>query len=141
MPSLSSVRRTGRRDCSTRRMISSFSEAGYLIPRLPHPRSCFFSAAAVPAPARRRPPSELEPHAEGHFAARGRTGRIARQPPFAGFQELLRPAVIQPLGDTFPSAQLGNAALAAKAVQNNPDLLLSRVVLAGRSTDLFHDPL
>jgi hypothetical protein len=23
-------------------MISSFSEAGYLIPRRPHPRSCFF---------------------------------------------------------------------------------------------------
>ena len=33
---------TGRCDCSTRRMISSFSEAGYLMPRLPHPRSCFF---------------------------------------------------------------------------------------------------
>ena len=42
VPSFSSVRRTGRWDCSTSRMISSFSEAGYLIPRLPHPRSCFF---------------------------------------------------------------------------------------------------
>ena len=42
IPSVASVRRTGRRDCSTRRMISSFSEAGYLIARLPHPRSCFF---------------------------------------------------------------------------------------------------
>ena len=28
--------------CSTRWMISSFSEPEYLIPRLPHPRSCFF---------------------------------------------------------------------------------------------------
>jgi hypothetical protein len=28
--------------CSTRRMISSFSDAGYLILRLPHLRSCFF---------------------------------------------------------------------------------------------------
>src|SRR5271155_2415527 len=42
MPSVCSVRRAGRWECSTRRMISSFSEAGTLIPRLPHPRSCFF---------------------------------------------------------------------------------------------------
>jgi hypothetical protein len=32
----------GRCDWSTRRMLSSFSDAGYLMPRLPHPRSCFF---------------------------------------------------------------------------------------------------
>ena len=31
-----------RCDCSTSRMISSFSAAGYLIRRLPQPRSCFF---------------------------------------------------------------------------------------------------
>src|SRR4051812_28045448 len=31
MPSLSNVRRTGRCDCSTIRMISSFSDAGYLM--------------------------------------------------------------------------------------------------------------
>jgi hypothetical protein len=42
MPSISRVRRAGRCDCSTRRMISSFSEPGSLMPRLPHPRSCFF---------------------------------------------------------------------------------------------------
>tara|TARA_B100001179_G_scaffold223186_1_gene200424 strand:- start:340 stop:735 length:396 start_codon:yes stop_codon:yes gene_type:complete len=41
-PSWSSVRLAGRCDCSTIRMISSFSDAGYLIRRLPHPRSCFF---------------------------------------------------------------------------------------------------
>ena len=29
--------------------------ARYLIPRLPHPRSCFFEQAQLPAPARRRP--------------------------------------------------------------------------------------
>ena len=32
----------GRCDASTVRMISSFSEAGYLMRRPPHPRSCFF---------------------------------------------------------------------------------------------------
>ena len=36
------VRRTGRCDPSTSRMISSFSAAGYLIRGRPHPRSCFF---------------------------------------------------------------------------------------------------
>jgi hypothetical protein len=36
------VRRTGRCDGSTRRMISSSSAAGYLIRARPHPRSCFF---------------------------------------------------------------------------------------------------
>ena len=42
IPSLSSVRRAGRWDCSTSLMISSFSDAGYLILARPHPRSCFF---------------------------------------------------------------------------------------------------
>ena len=32
MPSISRVRRAGRCDCSTRRMISSFSEPGSLMP-------------------------------------------------------------------------------------------------------------
>ena len=38
----SSVRRTGKADSSTSRMISSFSEAGYLMWRPPHPPSRFF---------------------------------------------------------------------------------------------------
>ena len=42
MPSLSRVARTGRWDCSTSRMISSFSGAGHLMPRCPQPRSYFF---------------------------------------------------------------------------------------------------
>jgi hypothetical protein len=52
-----------------------------------------------------------------HLAARSRTCRVARQATFAGFEELLRPAVIKTFGDTFPAAQLGNARLAAQAVQ------------------------
>src|SRR6516225_450538 len=51
MPILSSVRRTGRCDCSTSRMISSFSQAGYLMRRLPHPRSCFMGWPAPHLPA------------------------------------------------------------------------------------------
>jgi hypothetical protein len=42
MPSLSKVRLAGKCDCSTSWMISAFSDAGYLMPRPPHPRSCFF---------------------------------------------------------------------------------------------------
>ena len=42
MPSCSSVRFAGRCEPSTRRMISSFSAAGYLMRSLPHPRACFF---------------------------------------------------------------------------------------------------
>jgi hypothetical protein len=42
MPILFRVCLVGRSDPSTVRMISSYSEAGYLICRRPHPRSCFF---------------------------------------------------------------------------------------------------
>src|SRR5215831_13663296 len=117
---LASACRTGRCDCSTRQMISSFSEPGYLIPRLPHPRSCFFSPGAVPAPAQQRPPSERGPHGEGPSPRcswpHGAVSPASRAP-LAGFQELLRPAVIETFGDAFPTAQLGNTALPSQAVQ------------------------
>jgi len=41
----------------------------------------------------------------------------ASRAPLAGFQELLRPAVIETFGDAFPTAQLGNTALPSQAVQ------------------------
>jgi hypothetical protein len=44
-----------------------------------------------------------------HLAACRRARRIARQPAFAGLQELLRPAVIKAFGNTFPPAQFGSA--------------------------------
>jgi hypothetical protein len=47
MPSLSSVRLAGTCDCSTSSMISAFSDAGYLTPRSPHPRSNFFEQAVL----------------------------------------------------------------------------------------------
>src|SRR5262245_32216393 len=42
MPSFSKVRRTGKADCSTSRMISAFSDAEYLILEFPIPRHAFF---------------------------------------------------------------------------------------------------
>ena len=66
----------GRCDCSTIRMISSFSDAGYLIRRLPHPRSCFFSADGSRASGRQRIPSGHGPHGAGpaprQWSRRGR---------------------------------------------------------------------
>src|SRR5262249_50369162 len=47
MPSFSSVRLTGRWDCSTNLMISSFSEAGDLILPLPPTPSCLWNGAPL----------------------------------------------------------------------------------------------
>src|ERR1700693_4892548 len=141
MPSFSSVRRTGRWDCSTRRIISSFSEAGYLIPRLPHPRSCFFKQAQF---------ERLLSHDRLEFlrltpqvldlAIGRRPCRVARQTALASLQELLGPCVIKALGNAFTAAKLGDAGLAAQAVQNYPDLLFGRMALTGCPADVLHDP-
>src|SRR5271169_268736 len=112
MPSVCSVRRAGSWECSTRRMISSFSEAGTLIPVSPIPDHAFFK----------------QPQFErlfGHdllqllglalevldFTIGRRPGRVPGQPALAGFQELLRPAVIKALGNAFAPAQLGDRML------------------------------
>src|SRR5277367_2242549 len=70
-----------------------------------------------------------------------RTCRVARQTALAGLQELFGPSVIKALGSTFTAAQLGNAGLAAQAIQNYPDLLFGRMTLAGCPADVLHDPL
>jgi len=49
----------------------------------------------------------------------------------SGFKKLFRPAVIQALGNAFLAAQGGNAFLASQSGQNDADLFLSRVMLAG----------
>src|ERR1700730_10080098 len=65
MPSLSSVRLTARADCPTSRIISAFSDAEYLMPRPPHPRSRFFRADGFRASVQRRPPSVRWPRGAG----------------------------------------------------------------------------
>src|SRR5205823_12724026 len=100
MPSISRVRRAGRCDCSTRRMISSFSEPGSLMPRLPHPRSCFFEQPQF----ERLLSNDLFQLLGLTFeildlVAGRRTRGIAGEPPLAGLQELFRPAVVEPLGN------------------------------------------
>jgi hypothetical protein len=54
----------------------------------------------------------LAPEVLDLVAGRG-TGGVAGEPPLAGFQELLGPAVIEALGNTFAAAQLGDAHFAA----------------------------
>src|ERR1700724_868700 len=53
-------------------------------------------------------------------------GRIAGEPLLPGLKEVFRPAVIQILDDPFATAQLGDALLAAQALQHNADLLFCR---------------
>jgi hypothetical protein len=49
-----------------------------------------------------------------NFTGRRSTSRVASQPPFAGFQEFLRPGVVEALGYPFLAAQLGDAVFAPK---------------------------
>ena len=68
----------------------------------------------------------------------GSADRIARQAALPGFHELLRPCVIQTLGDAFLTAQLCNAVIAAQAVQHDPDLVFRREVPSGRPSTPMH---
>ena len=54
---------------------------------------------------------------------------VTRKPLLAGLQELLRPTVIQALGDALLATQLSNAVFTTQSRQDNPDLLLRRVTL------------
>src|SRR3954454_1861516 len=127
MPSLRSSRRTGTRDCSTTRMMSTFSEARDLMPRRPPPRSCFFEQAVLQDEIghdllqRARLAAQVS-----HLVRSRRAGRVAGQSLLAGLQELLGPAVVHRAGDTLAPTQLGDTVLTAQAFQHDADLLLGR---------------
>ena len=65
--------------------------------------------------------------------------RIPSEPALASLQELLRPAIVQALGDPLAPAQLGNAGLAAKPVQHDADFLFSRILLPRGPADVFYN--
>src|ERR687893_1881402 len=98
MPSFVSVSCTGSGECSTSRMISSFSAAGYLMPRPPQPRSCFFEQSVLQHELgnhllqRAGLPAQIVDLLRGSGPR-----RVTGQALIAGFQKLLRPAVIQVL--------------------------------------------
>jgi len=50
-------------------------------------------------------------------------------------------SVIKALGNALPAAKLGDAGLAAQAVQNDPDLLFRRMTFAGCPADVLYEPL
>ena len=61
------------------------------------------------------------------------------RPLLAGFQELLRPAVVEALGDpTSRRHSSADAVLAAQAREHNPDLLLGRILLARLTPDVAY---
>jgi hypothetical protein len=68
----------------------------------------------------------------GHLTRGSRTSRITGKPPLASFQKLLRPFIIDALGNAFTAAQLGDALLTTQSIQHNADLFFSRVLFAGR---------
>src|SRR5690606_17728814 len=138
MPSRSKVCLVGRCDCSTSRMISSFSEAGYLIPGLPHPRSCFFEQAVFQGQVGHAfLESACLPAQVLDLVAGRRTHRITGQAAFAGLHELFRPGVIKALGNALASAQFSNAVLTAQSVEHNPDLVLGGKVPPRRTADIL----
>src|SRR4051812_30258813 len=67
--------------------------------------------------------------------------RIASQALLASLQEVFRPAIVQVLRDPLAATQLGNAVLAAQAFQHDPDLLLGRIMLARRPSDVLDNLL
>ena len=76
-----------------------------------------------------------------YFVAGRRTRRVACQAAFAGLQKLLGPTVVHAFGDAFAAAQLGDAGLAAQAIQHDADFLFRRIMLAGCSVDVPDQPL
>jgi len=54
----------------------------------------------------------------------GLAGSVAGDALLAGLEELLRPAIVEVLGDALLAAQLGDAVLAAQAFEHDADLLL-----------------
>jgi hypothetical protein len=76
-----------------------------------------------------------------YLAARGRTGCVARPAGVCRLRGTPSTSCNKAPRYTLPAAQLGNARLAAQAVQDNPELLLGRVLLARRTPDVPHNAL
>jgi hypothetical protein len=122
------VRRAGRCDRSTRRMISSFSAAGYLIRPRPAPSASMLSFSSRGSSACSAPlkavPSTLQ--GAGFLAQRldpvrrRRARRVAGQAALAGLEELLGPRVAQAFGDALAAAEGRDAPLAAQASPRRP---------------------
>lgn len=112
MPSLSNLRLVGSCDPSTRRMISSFSDAGYLIRHPPIRDHAFSGSRSL------RACSATTSFRSRAFRRRSLTSPdvAARQALLPSLEEFLGPTVTEALGNAFTAAQISNAALALQAV-------------------------
>ena len=61
---------------------------------------------------------------------------VTRQALLAGFEEFLRPFVVEALRDALAPAQLGDGIFAAQPFKNNADLVLRTVSFARLAADL-----
>ena len=124
MPSICSVGLAPRWDCSTRRMISSFSGAEYLFLAFPHPRSSFFEK---PVLQQLLCQCLLQIVRLGtqclNLVRTGLSGRVAGKTLLADLKEFLRPVIIQALGNTLATARRRDAFLTAQSFKDNADLL------------------
>ena len=71
------------------------------------------------------------------LVGRGGPRRVSRQPALASLKELLRPDIIEALGDALLAADLGDAVLAAEAIQHDPDLVFGGEMPPRRAPDVL----
>lgn len=71
------------------------------------------------------------------FRGPGGPRRVSRQPALSSLQELLRPDIIEALGDALLAADLGDAVLAAEAIQHDPDLVFGGEMPPRRAPDVL----
>lgn len=84
-------------------------------------------------------PSGREPRGAGPAPRRwSRHGRYRPPGGACGLHELLRPSVIQALGNALLAAQLSDAVVAAQAFEHYADLVLGREVPTGLLPDVLH---
>jgi hypothetical protein len=123
-------------------MISSFSDAGYLIRRRPHPRRCFFQQTVFECQVGNAFLQGTGFAAQVlHFAGGRSAGGVPGRRRLPASMNSFGPGVIQALSDAFLAAQLGNAVLATQAVEHDTDLVLGRKMAPGLAPDVLHHPL
>ena len=124
MPSLASVKRADRCDSSTSRMISSFSDAEYLIRVRPHRPARFFEQAQFQRLFRHDLLLIAGSTAQIlHLVSVCSECSIASQPLLACLHEVLGPLVVDALGNALTVAQLSDAVFPTQPAQDDPDLL------------------
>src|SRR5947208_2578409 len=124
MPIFSSVRRTGKADSSTSRMISNSRRRDTSCGFLPIRRHAFFEQTIFEGQLGHDLLQRAGLATQVLDLVRGRgPGRIASQSLLPCLEKVFRPAVIEVLDDPLAAAELGDTVLAAQAFQYNADLV------------------